>query len=81
MMERITVTDIELEKYVLQELASGRRAEIDKLRADDVVITADIPLAADAIARGAEVVSPRASERQGVRMDNPSAPSSPEGDT
>lgn len=32
---------------------------VDKLAAGDLVITADIPLAADAIAKGASVISPR----------------------
>ena len=32
---------------------------VDRLDADDLVITADIPLAADAIAKGAHVINPR----------------------
>lgn len=35
------------------------QAIVDALTAGDLVVTADIPLAADAIARGAEVVNPR----------------------
>lgn len=36
------------DKYIVQQLVAG-----------DVVITADIPLAAEAIAKGAEVINPR----------------------